>query len=41
MTDRLYVKESTEYDEDGERLKVIQTYESKPMEYSYLIFLDK
>ena len=41
MSEKLYVEETTDHDEEGKPLTVIQTYESNPKQYSYLIFLDK
>ncbi|CDQ22600.1 hypothetical protein [Halobacillus karajensis] len=41
MSDRLYVRETTEHDEEGTPLTVIPVYDSKPEKFSYLIFLDK
>lgn len=38
---KIYVQDKTERTADGEKLQVVQTYESKPKKYQYLIFLEK
>lgn len=41
MADKLWVKETEEEDEEGNPLTVIQVYDSKPKDFSYLVFLNK
>lgn len=38
---KIYVQDKTVRDSDGEKLQVVQTFESKPKSYQYLIFLEK
>ena len=38
---RIYVKESTRKNVDGEILQVVETYESEVKGYQYIVFLDK
>lgn len=41
MSDRLYVRETTEEDEEGHPLTIVQAYDSKPNKFSYIVWLDK
>lgn len=39
--DRIYVRETTEKDKEGNKMQVVKTYTSKPHKFNYIIFLDK
>ncbi|WP_280516693.1 hypothetical protein [Geobacillus subterraneus] len=38
---RLYVVEKTIKTPDGERLQIIEVFESKPKDFSYIVFVEK
>lgn len=38
---KLYVQIKEEKDEEGQPLQVVKTYESKPVYFNYIVFLDK
>jgi hypothetical protein len=38
---RLYVVEKTVKTTDGEKLRVVEVLESKPKDFSYIVFIEK
>ena len=38
---KIYVQDKTERTADGDKLQVVQTYESQPRKVSYIVFLKK
>lgn len=38
---KVYVRITEEHDEEGQSLQILQTFESKPKLFDYIVFLDK
>jgi len=41
MIMKVYVRDYTKKNTDGEKLQVVKTYESKPKRFDYLVWLKK